>query len=115
MEKLQKVLDIWNIIAYKKDSKEDVTDNGTDGTDNGTDGTDVTNNTHTYKDANDRRKRLVDIIRTNDKVSIFELAKLVGVSRRTILRDIEILKTEGKLQRVGSEKAGHWIISNQNN
>ena len=48
-------------------------------------------------------------------VSIFELAKLVGVSRRTILRDIEILKTEGKLQRVGSEKAGHWIISNQNN
>ena len=87
----------------------DVTDNVTDGTDNGTD------NAHTYKDANDRRKRLVDIIRTNAKVSIFELAKLVGVSRRTILRDIEILKTEGKLQRVGSEKAGHWIISNQNN
>ena len=75
----------------------------------------VTDNTHTYKDANDRRKRLVDIIRTNENVSIFELAKLVGVSRRTILRDIEILKTEGKLQRVGSEKAGHWIISNQNN
>ena len=90
----------------------DVTDNVTDGTDNVTDGTD---NAHTYKDANDRRKRLVDIIRTNAKVSIFELAKLVGVSRRTILRDIEILKTEGKLQRVGSEKAGHWIISNQNN
>ena len=87
----------------------DVTDNVTDGTDN------VTDNTHTYKDANDRRKRLADIIRTNAKVSIFELAKLVGVSRRTILRDIEILKTEGKLQRVGSEKAGHWIISNQNN
>ena len=90
----------------------DVTDNVTDGTDNVTD---VTDNAHTYKDANDRRKRLVDIIRTNAKVSIFELAKLVGVSRRTILRDIEILKTEGKLQRVGSEKAGHWIISNQNN
>ena len=90
----------------------DVTDNVTDGTDNVTD---VTDNAHTYKDANDRRKRLVDIIRTNAKVSIFELAKLVGVSHRTILRDIEILKTEGKLQRVGSEKAGHWIISNQNN
>ena len=94
----------------------DATDNVTDVIDNVTDVTNnVTDNAHTYKDANDRRKRLADIIRTNDKVSIFELAKLVGVSRRTILRDIEILKTEGKLQRVGSEKAGHWIISNQNN
>ena len=83
----------------------DVTDSATDVTDS------VTENAHTYKDANDRRMRLVDIIRTNPKVSIFELAKLAGVSRRTILRDIEILKTEGKLQRVGSEKAGHWIIS----
>lgn len=96
------------VPKHEGDDK-DVTDNVTDVTDN------VTDNTHTYKDANDRRKRLVDIIRTNENVSIFELAKLVGVSRRTILRDIEILKTEGKLQRVGSEKAGHWIISNQNN
>ena len=89
-------------VSKIEDSKEDVTGNVTDN---------VTDKAHTYKDANYRRQRLVDIIRANDNVSIYELAKLVGVSRRTILRDIEILKTEGKLQRVGSEKAGHWIIS----
>ena len=105
---------VWNAeyVAKTEDSKEDVsgdvTGNVTDVTDNVTD---VTDNAHAYKDANDRRMRLVDIIRTNAKVSISELAKLAGVSRRTILRDIEILKTEDKLQRVGSEKAGHWIIS----
>lgn len=54
----------------------------------------------------------MDIIRTNANVSVSELAELTSVSRRTILRDIDILKTEGKLQRVGSEKNGHWIISN---
>lgn len=100
-------------VSKIEDSKEDVTgnvtDNVTDVTDNVTDN--VTDKAHTYKDANYRRQRLVDIIRANDNVSIYELAKLVGVSRRTILRDIEILKTEGKLQRVGREKAGHWIIS----
>ena len=96
-------------VSKIEDSKEDVTGNVTD---NVTDVTDnVTDKAHTYKDANYRRQRLVDIIRANDNVSIYELAKLVGVSRRTILRDIEILKTEGKLQRVGREKAGHWIIS----
>lgn len=89
-------------VSKIEDSKEDVTGNVTDN---------VTDKAHTYKDANYRRQRLVDIIRANDNVSIYELAKLVGVSRRTILRDIEILKTEGKLQRVGREKAGHWIIS----
>lgn len=99
-------------VSQIENSKENVTD-VTDVTDNVTDVTDsVTDNPSSMYDANDRRIRLMDIIRTNANVSVSELAELTSVSRRTILRDIDILKTEGKLQRVGSEKNGHWIISN---
>ena len=93
--------------AITEDSKENATGDGT----NGTDDANGTNNAHTYKQANDRRIKLVDIIRTNTKVSVFELAKLTGMSRRTISRDINILKSQGKLQRVGSNKNGYWIIA----
>ena len=100
-------------IENSKENVTDVTDNVTDVTDNVTDVTDsVTDNPSSMYDANDRRIRLMDIIRTNANVSVSELAEFTSVSRRTILRDIDILKTEGKLQRVGSEKNGHWIISN---
>lgn len=87
-------------IENSKENVTDVTDNVTDVIDS------VTDNPSSMYDANDRRIRLMDIIRTNANVSVSELAELTSVSRRTILRDIDILKTEGKLQRVGSEKTG---------
>jgi len=46
----------------------------------------------------------------NNRISAKQLAKLLSVSDRTIERDIEKLKIQNKLQRIGGEKGGHWEI-----
>jgi DeoR/GlpR family transcriptional regulator of sugar metabolism len=43
-------------------------------------------------------------------MSVTEIVSYLDVSKRTILRDIEKLKENNLLKRVGSEKSGHWEI-----
>lgn len=38
------------------------------------------------------------------------LAQMLNVNRRTIARNIESLKNEGKLIRVGGDKGGYWDV-----
>jgi len=57
-----------------------------------------------------RRKLLLNLFKSNNKISTSELAMKLKVTKRTILRDIEKLKQQNKLKRIGSEKIGHWTI-----
>jgi ATP-dependent DNA helicase RecG len=57
-----------------------------------------------------RLKRILSLLEENNKLSAKELSLNFGVSSRTIQRDIEKLKEAKKLERVGSEKDGHWKI-----
>ena len=57
-----------------------------------------------------RRRYILRIINQSNKITTEEIAKLVGVVRRTIARDIDFLKAKGVLLRVGSDKTGHWEI-----
>lgn len=57
--------------------------------------------------------RLIEImtlIKQNNQISAKQLAIQLSVSNRTIERDIEKLKKQGKLKRIGNEKNGHWEI-----
>lgn len=36
----------------------------------------------------------------------------LNVSKSTVLREIKELKENGKLERIGKEKGGHWKIIN---
>ena len=36
--------------------------------------------------------------------------KLLGVSIATLRREISTLKSMGYVQRVGSDKSGHWVV-----
>jgi len=38
------------------------------------------------------------------------MAERLGVTKRTILRDIDALKEKGLIIRVGSEMTGYWEI-----
>ncbi len=51
---------------------------------------------------------ILPTIKANPKVTIDELAALAGTSRRTITRDLEKLKQQGKIRRIGSDKSGYW-------
>ena len=43
-------------------------------------------------------------------VTVDEVAELLGVSRRTVLREIARLREEGRITRVGSDKTGHGVV-----
>jgi len=52
-------------------------------------------------------------IEKNPKISYNELGKLFNITRMTVYRDIEKLKEEGKIKRIGPAKSGHWQIVNK--
>jgi ATP-dependent DNA helicase RecG len=82
----------------------DVTNNVTNNvTDN------VTNNV--TNDISDLRlQAILDVLKTNKRFSINMLAEKIGVTKRTILRDIDKLKTEGYIVRIGSTREGYWKV-----
>jgi len=50
-------------------------------------------------------------MRSNPQITIPELAKLTGVTARSVERNIESLKKSKQLQRIGSAKDGYWEVS----
>jgi predicted HTH transcriptional regulator len=53
---------------------------------------------------------ILNAFRDKPSITIKELAKITGISARTIDRKVESLKAAGKLQRVGSTRFGHWVV-----
>ncbi len=77
--------------------------------------TDVTDNVNLKEktiavDDINRDFKIVQLLNENNTISASELAKKLSVSRRTILRDLEKLKNENTIKRIGPEKGGHWEI-----
>ncbi len=53
---------------------------------------------------------IMKLIRNENSITTAKLSQLLKVTRRTISRDMENLKFEGKLKRIGPDKGGHWEI-----
>jgi len=58
----------------------------------------------------DRTLLILENMKKNSSITIKELATIVGVNEKTVKRDIEKLKTEGKVTRVGSARKGTWEV-----
>ena len=50
------------------------------------------------------------ILRKNSSITIIKIAKTIGKTTRTIESQLHRLQLEGKIERVGSDKSGHWRI-----
>ena len=63
-----------------------------------------------------RKEIIMDLIKINRDITTEEIANKLNLNRRTISRDIEELKKEEKIQRMGGRKEGFWqiLISNNN-
>lgn len=57
-----------------------------------------------------RLDQILGFMKENRDVTIERLAQLCDVSSKTIKRDIAKLKDEGRVERVGSLKSGHWEV-----
>ncbi|MEN8760438.1 MAG: winged helix-turn-helix transcriptional regulator [Desulfobacterales bacterium] len=54
--------------------------------------------------------KILDILRQHEHLTIPELARLIGVTERSIERSIRKLQDQGLLRRVGPAKGGHWEV-----
>ncbi len=87
----------------------DVTNNCPDVTNNVTN--DVTNNSHDVTNNDDLRKEaVIEMMRKNKRVSVTQIAKELNVTRRTIFRIIDTLKSQNRIKRVGDLKSGTWEV-----
>jgi len=53
---------------------------------------------------------ILNLMQNNPRISTEKIADKLQLSKRTILRDIEKLKSSNRLKYVGSAKNGYWNI-----
>ena len=67
----------------------------------------------------ERQQKILELLNknvaTNVALNSNNLAEKLGVSRKTIERDMTVLQEKGLVQRVGSNKTGHWELVNTEN
>lgn len=56
-------------------------------------------------------EKIMSLIKANSQTTISEMAHAIGVTERSIERNIDKLKQKGMLQRVGPAKGGSWQIT----
>lgn len=61
-------------------------------------------------DVTDRQHAIINLVKDHADMTTTQMAERLGVTKRTILRDIEALKEKGLIIRVGSEKTGYWEL-----
>lgn len=57
-----------------------------------------------------RKKHLIEILKASPEATVEKLQSELSVADRTIYRDIEWLKDNGYLERIGSKKSGSWHV-----
>jgi predicted HTH transcriptional regulator len=62
------------------------------------------------KKSEKKSEKILEVIDNNKFVTISELAEIIGISDRSIERNLEKLQKEKKLKRVGADKGGYWKI-----
>ena len=55
-------------------------------------------------------KKIILEIQKDNKISMTKLAEIIGISKRKILDNINKLKHNGLLERVGDNKTGYWKV-----
>ena len=57
--------------------------------------------------------KIIELILQNASITIPEMASKIGITERSIERNIRKLQTEGKLKRIGPAKGGHWVVKEE--
>ena len=94
--------DVTENVAY------DVTDVSDNGTESGTEN--VTENVTEKSTAKKRREEMQRLMKLDKKITTDNLANILHVSRRTIARDIDLLRSQNRLMREGGDYDGCWIV-----
>ena len=106
MDKEGHILPVGEV--WKPDVTENVTDVSDNVTENGTES--GTENVTEKSTAKKRRDEMLRLMKLDRKITTDNLANILHVSRRTIARDIDLLRSQNRLMREGGDYDGSWIV-----
>ena len=70
-------------------------------------------NKETYQNLNKLQNSIINLIIDRPNITQEELARLLDVDRRTIIRNFKVLIEEKYIERVGANKSGYWKVNNK--
>ena len=73
-------------------------------------GNKVGNELGNKKPLNTRRKKILAEMRDNPNVTTAELHVLLGISETAVENNINYLRENGYLERIGAKKNGYWKV-----
>lgn len=56
------------------------------------------------------QKKILEAIENNPNITQEELAEIVGITRKSIISNMNKLQENGLIKRIGADKNGHWQI-----
>ena len=54
--------------------------------------------------------KILEVLQKNPYCTYDVLAETIGISRRAVTKQIQKLRLEGRLRRIGPDKGGHWEV-----
>ncbi|MBQ6771208.1 MAG: hypothetical protein IJP44_09575 [Bacteroidales bacterium] len=58
----------------------------------------------------ERQSKLLDLIKAYPTVSVAQMAVMMSVKKRTVERELAVLRKKGIIAREGSPRTGRWIV-----
>ena len=56
------------------------------------------------------REKIITLLSQDGKLSAVALAERIGISAKAIEKHLANLKAEGRIERIGPAKGGHWKV-----
>ncbi len=63
----------------------------------------------------ENQRKIIMLLSQNNRFSLSDLAQMIGISKRKILNNVNVLKDRGLLVRIGSPKSGYWQVIEKTN
>ena len=60
----------------------------------------------------EKQEKIIKLIHNDPQISKKKMAEIVGISSTAVDKNIDTLKKQGILKRIGPDKGGHWEIMN---
>lgn len=70
----------------------------------------VGNKVGNKKPLNKRREKIIAEMRDNPNITVAQLHTIIGVSETAIENNINFLRDNGYIERIGSKRAGYWHV-----
>jgi ATP-dependent DNA helicase RecG len=62
------------------------------------------------KELSERQSLMLDLIMSDDLITIHQMTQKINVSEKTIKRELAFLQEKGILTREGGRKEGKWVV-----